>query len=145
MVEKRTTEQSLEELPEKKRFLEWVQEHKVQLLLAGVSITSIIMTILGIKNKDAIKELWNLLKEKVEKGTLYSAKWFDKASLEELQAAREVVHQDYRNPQLDLDYRNECWSLLKRFDNAIGKIQWQGKEYGYPVHSEHGWHLPSGD
>lgn len=65
--------------------------------------------------------------------------------MEELQAAREVVQRDYRNPQLDLDYRNQCWNLLKRFDKAIGKIQWQGEEYGYPVHSEHGWHLPSGD
>ena len=74
MEGKRVTEQTLEEFPEKKGFLEWVQENKVQLLLAGVSITSLIMTILGLKNKDAIKELWNSLRKEVEKGALYSAK-----------------------------------------------------------------------
>ena len=69
----------------------------------------------------------------------------EKASLEELEKAREIVQKDFNNPKLDLDYRNECWNLLSRFDNAIGKIKWNGKEYGYPVHSSNGWHLLSDD
>ena len=28
-----------------------------------------------------------------------------------------------------MNYRNECWNLLNKFDNAIGKIKWAGKEY----------------
>ena len=59
--------------------------------------------------------------------------------------AREIVQKDFNNPKLDLDYRNECWNLLSRFDNAVEKIKWNGKEYGYPVHSSNGWHLPSDD
>jgi len=137
--------QTTEHLPEKKGFVIWAKEHKVQLLLTGISVTALIMTILGLKNNDAIKELWDSLKEEIKKGPLYSAKWFETATLEELEAAREVVQQDYRNPNLDLDYRDECWNLLTKFDNAIGKLKWQGKEYGYPVHSEHGNHLPSGE
>ena len=35
------------------------------------------------------------------------------------------------------------WDLLPKLDNAIGKKKWAGKPYGYPVKSEHGWHLPS--
>lgn len=98
-----------------------------------------------MKNKDATIELWNTLKKEIEKGALYSAKWFEKASLEKLESARKLVQQDYNNPKLDLNYRNECWNLLNRFDNAIGKIKWAGQEYGYPVHSSNGWHLPSDD
>lgn len=145
MDDERMTEQTTEELSEEKGLIAWVKEHKVQLLLAGVSITTLIMTILGLKNKDAINELWVSLKKEIEKGSLYSAKWFEKASLEELQEARKNVQLDYNNPKLDLDYRNECWNLLTKFDNVIGNRKWQGKEYGYPVHSGNGWHLPSDD
>lgn len=89
--------------------------------------------------------MWNTLKKQIEKGALYSSKWFEKANLEELETARKLVQQDYNNPNLDLDYRNYCWNLLNRFDNAIGKIKWAGKEYGYPVHSSNGWYLTSDD
>ena len=101
--------------------------------------------VMGIKNKDALTDLWKSLKIQIEKGALYSSKWFEKASLEELEKAREIVQKDFNNPKLDLDYRNECRNLLNRFDNAIGKIKWNGKEYGYPVHSSNGWHLLSDD
>lgn len=94
-------------------------------------------SIKSIKNKDALTDLWKSLKIQIEKGALYSSKWFEKA--------REIVQKDFNNPKLDLDYRNECWNLLNRFDNAIGKIKWNGKEYGYPVHSSNGWHLLSDD
>ena len=145
MVEEKITEEITEDVVDKKGFIAWVKEHKTQLLLTGVSVTTILATALGIKNKDAIIELWNTLKKQVEKGSLYSSKWFEKASLEELEASRKIVQRDYNNPNLDLDYRNYCWNLLNRFDNAIGKIKWAGKEYRYPVHSSNGWHLPSDD
>ena len=115
------------------------------MLFAGVSITTITLTIAGIKNKDALTVLWKSLKKQIEKGTLYISKWFEKASLEELEKEREIVRKDFINPKLDSEYRNECWNLLKCFDNAIEKIKWDGKEYGYPVHSSNGWYLPSDD
>lgn len=145
MDKEKIMEQATDDLPEKKGFIAWVKENKVKILLAGISITTLIMTILGLKHKDAIIELWNSLKKELEKGTLYSAKWFEKASLQELQDARRIVELDHRNPELDLDYRNECWDLLKRFDKAIGEKQWQGKEYGYPVHGKNGLYLLSDD
>ena len=81
----------------------------------------------------------------MKKGLYIVLNGLKKASLEELEKAREIVQKDFNNPKLDLDYRNECWNLLNRFDNAIGKIKWNGKEYGYPVHSSNGWHLLSDD
>lgn len=137
--------QHTEETPEKNKIIAWVKEHKSQLLFTGVSITTVILTIAGIKNKDALTNLLKSLKEQIEKGTLYSSKWFEKASLEELEKGREIVHKDFLNPKLDSEYRNECWNLLKCFDNAIEKIKWDGKEYEYPVHSSNGWYLTSDD
>lgn len=141
--EKRTVE--IEEITGKKEFSAWIKEHKTQIILTGISVTAILTTALGLKNKDAITDVWNTLKQQIEKGSLYSSKWFDKASLKELETARKYVQQDYNNPDLDLDYRSYCWNLLNKFDNAIGKIKWAGKEYGYPVHSSNGWHLTSDD
>lgn len=145
MNNEKLNEEVTEKSVDKKGFITWVKEHKTQLLLTGISVTAILAALLGVKNKGAIKELWETLKKQIEKGTLYSSKWFEKANLEELETARKLVQQDYNNPSLDLDYRNYCWNLLNRFDDAISKIKWAGKEYGYPVHHSNGWYLPSDD
>lgn len=49
--------QHTEETPEKNKIIAWVKEHKSQLLFTGVSITTVILTIAGIKNKDALTNL----------------------------------------------------------------------------------------
>ena len=145
MAEEKLAEKITEQDVDKKSLSEWVKEHRNQILLAGLSVTTISATILGLKNKDAIIGLWNTLKKQIEKGSLYSSRWFEKASIEELETAREIVQQDYNNPDLDIDYRSSCWNLLKKFDDVIGRKKWNGKEYGYPVHSSNGWYLPSDD
>lgn len=127
MKEENLKQQHLEDTPEKNSVIAWVKEHKLQLLLAGVSITTVILAVMGIKNKDALTDLWKSLKKQIEKGALYSSKWFEKASLEELEKAREIVQKDFNNPKLDLDYRNECWNLLNRFDYAIEKSNGMAK------------------
>lgn len=43
----------------KKEFIDWVKAHKKQLFIAGVSVTTIII---GFKNKESIEELWDFLK-----------------------------------------------------------------------------------
>lgn len=52
---------------EKKTFLEWVKEHKTELVIAGVSIAAIIAVIIGIKNHKALEETWASLRKLVEK------------------------------------------------------------------------------
>ncbi len=52
---------------EKGTFIKWVKAHKKELFLAGISIASLIGIILGIKNKDSIKELWAALQKSVAK------------------------------------------------------------------------------
>lgn len=48
-------------------FIAWVKAHKKRLLLAGISVTAIIGVIIGLKNKDAIMELWDSLEKKLTK------------------------------------------------------------------------------
>ena len=68
MKEDNIEQQHTEETPEKNRVIAWVKEHKSQLLLAGVSITTVFLTVMGIKNKDALTDLWKSLKIQIEKG-----------------------------------------------------------------------------
>ncbi len=48
-------------------FIAWVKAHKKQLLLAGISVTAIIGVIIGLKNKDAIMDLWDSLEKSLTK------------------------------------------------------------------------------
>lgn len=49
----------------KDSFKAWVIAHKKQLILAGISISVVLGIILGIKNKDALEELWTAMKLKI--------------------------------------------------------------------------------
>ena len=51
---------------EKNKMIQWIKEHKKQLLIAGICVTTLIVTILGIKNKDLLKAIWGNLKAKIE-------------------------------------------------------------------------------
>lgn len=67
-------DQNVESVPEtKKGLLAWVKSHKTELILAGVSITTIIGVILGLKNKDALAELWATLSKTITKAPVEMA------------------------------------------------------------------------
>lgn len=54
-------------MEEKKSLLLWIKEHKKQLIIAGVSIATIVGIILAIKNRESILRLWTSLKKAIEK------------------------------------------------------------------------------
>ena len=67
-------DQNVESIPEtQKGLLAWVKAHKAQLILAGVSITTIIGVILGLKNKDALAELWATLSKSITNAPVETA------------------------------------------------------------------------
>lgn len=61
-------EQELEKVSEDKNgIVTWIKAHKKQLVFIGISIPTLIAIVLGLKNKDAIKELFDNLKGEIEK------------------------------------------------------------------------------
>lgn len=54
---------------EKKRFLDWIKEHKQQLILAGVSVMALIGIVIGVKNRDSLIDTWEYLKTLIDKKT----------------------------------------------------------------------------
>ncbi len=50
---------------ERKGLIRWIKEHKKELIIAGISIGTLILIILGIKNREMIKAVWNSLRKLV--------------------------------------------------------------------------------
>ncbi|MEG0591550.1 MAG: hypothetical protein RR496_07890 [Lachnospiraceae bacterium] len=140
-------EQDVQKVPEdKKGIVTWIKAHKKQLILIGISIPTLIAIVLGVKNKDALQELLDNLKDEVEKANLYSSKWFEKATDAELNAAREKVRLDYCASGDDFKAACSLQNLLGRFDKELSKRAWGDEIPHAPsIHREHGWYLPNDD
>ena len=63
----------------KQAVVKWIKTHKIQLLIVGISVPTVIALVLGLKNKDTIVKLWGDIQEKIKKANLYSNKWFENA------------------------------------------------------------------
>ena len=50
---------------EKQGFIQWIKEHKKELIIAGISVAAIIGMIIGIKRKEELLELWQSLQKKM--------------------------------------------------------------------------------
>ena len=139
--------QELEEVAEdKKGIVTWIKAHKKQLVLIGISVTTLIAIVLGLKNKDAIKELFDNLKDEIEKANLYSGKWFENATDAELDTAREKVRLDYCSSGDDFKSACSLQNLLGRFDKEMSKRAWGNETPHAPsIHREHGWYLSNDD
>lgn len=52
---------------QKKGFIAWVKAHRKELIIAGISVTTLIGIILCIKNRHSIEALWKSLSSTIEK------------------------------------------------------------------------------
>lgn len=131
-------------MEDKKGFIAWIKSHKKQLILAGVSITTIIAIVVGIKNKSEIIKLWSALQEIIKRGALYSTKWLKTASDAELDLEREKVRAAYCSAGADEHAASFLQNLLWRFDNEISKRAWgDATQHAPTICREHGWYLPN--
>lgn len=140
-------EKNTEEAPEdQKGFLTWVKAHKTQLILVGISIPTIIAVVLSLKNKDAIKALWDQLNEEIKKANMYTSKWFESVTDEALSTEREKVRLEYCSSGDTFSESSRLQNLLWRFDKEMSKRAWDDEIPHAPsVHREHGWYLPNDD
>lgn len=139
-------QESEEIADDKNGIVTWVKAHKKQLVLIGISIPTLIAIVLGLKNKDAIKELFDNLKDEIEKANLYSGKWFENATDAELDTAREKVRLDYCSSGDDFKAACSLQNLLGRFDKEMSKRAWGNETPHAPsIHREHGWYLSNDD
>lgn len=116
------------------------------MIIAGISILNLIAIIDGAKNKDALKELWNGLKEEIEAANLYSNNWFAKATDAELGIEREKVRLAYCSLGDNFSEAYRLQNLLRRFDKEMGKRVWEDEvPYAPSIYCKHGWYLSNDD
>ena len=126
--------------------IKWTKEHKKQLILVGVSIPTLIMIVLGLKNKETIMQLWDDLQEEIKKNNLYSSKWFETVSDADLELEREKIRVAYCSSGDDFGAATALQNLLWRFDKEMSKRAWGNETPHAPsISREHGWYLPNDD
>ena len=131
-------------MEDKTEFISWIKAHKKQLVLAGVSIATVIAIAVGIKNKSEIIKLRSALQEKIKRGDIYSSKWLSTATDAELDLERERVRLAYCSSGSDDHAASYLYNLLWRFDNEISRRAWGDETPHAPaIHREHGWYLPN--
>ena len=144
MSEETKEPQSEKITKEQKSLLSWIKKHRNELIIAGISITTIIFVALGIKNKDAINSFWNNLKKEISKQNKYSSKWFESVTDDVLSAEREKVRIDYCGSGDNFNEACRLERLLGLFDKEMSKRAWGGETPRPPsIHREHGWYLPN--
>ena len=110
-----------EEAPkDRKGFVAWIKAHKKQLILVGISIPTITAVVLGLKNKDALKILWENLNEEIKKANMYSSKWFETVTDDVLSTEREKVGLEYCSS-------GDNFSEASRLQNLLGAVR-------FPMH-----------
>lgn len=79
-------------------------------------------------------------------GFKYSAfdRFLKKASLEDLQTARDKVQDEWMKHNINDEYRESLQKCREVLDNRISKLQWKGQTPTGPAfHREHGFYLPN--
>lgn len=56
-------------MEERKGLSRWVRKHKKELIIAGFSITALLLIVWGLKNRDKIKAVWGSLRKAVKQPT----------------------------------------------------------------------------
>ena len=74
--------------------------------------------------------------------SMYSLEWIKQLSDEDWLKEREIVQDQYCNPELDEDFRMRCGGILSRFDQVKSDRDWEGEQPCAPTyHREHGNNL----
>lgn len=69
-------------MDECKGFTCWIKEHRKELTIAGISIGTLILIVLGIKNREVVKVVWDSLKKAVKQPTAKTAEAVSKVTVE---------------------------------------------------------------
>lgn len=68
-------------MDERKELICWIKEHRKELAVVGISIVSLILIVLGIKNRKKLKEVWDSLQKCLKHPTTESKEAITKVTV----------------------------------------------------------------
>lgn len=67
---------------ERKSLISWIEEHKNELIIAGVSIGVLVLVVLGIKNRKELQAIWDSLRKVTKQPIIEAAKTANNVTVE---------------------------------------------------------------
>lgn len=123
---------------EKRIFVAWVKEHEKELIIAGVSITTIIAIIIGIKNHKALEEAWIFLRKLVEK-TPEAISTEESIPIEEVGPVKDIVGINIvTDDRISHDVVEHLRNLPEGWKASVDKIETAAK-HGYDLMPGQTW------
>lgn len=102
----------------KKQVLDWIKVHKKQLIIAGISITTLMLLVLGLKNKDALAELYCSLEKNIKK---VPSKSTPVAALPDIAIPTVSAVRTYTLPQTSFDVSQHIRTLAEGRQHSAQK------------------------
>lgn len=56
-------------MEERRGLIDWIKEHKKELIIAGIGIGTLLLVVLSIKNRETINAIWDSLRKTVKQPT----------------------------------------------------------------------------
>lgn len=119
---------------EKQTFIQWVKAHKKELIIAGISVSSIICLIVGIKKREAILDLWKSLQEQLHS---CSAVPLDNSN-DKFCEAKIIEFPLKKDSVASIEVREHVRNLPDGWNASMGKIL-SAKEHGYQLEPGQTW------
>ena len=83
-------------MEERRGLIQWIKEHKKELKIAGIGVGALILIVLGIKNQEEIKALWDALRKVSKQSAIKVTETVSKTAEEFLtepsQPVRDVIN-----------------------------------------------------
>lgn len=116
-------------------FCAWVKEHKVQLLLVGISITVIAMVCFRVKDQEVIDILWKKLKERIsaKRGIMPEGDLLPEVSNVPIEL--DSVQSAYTRPCLPFEVHQHIRNLPEGRHHSMEKAM-EAANLGIPLHPD---------
>lgn len=98
MNETKKMEMSGETQKEQKTLIHWIREHKMEIAIAGISITALVGLVLGIKNKGAMEVFCNALKNNDSKIPIKTEAPRITEQVSSIESVVIPMHREYKEP-----------------------------------------------
>ncbi len=120
--------------------INWIKMHKKQLVIAGISIGALVLLVLGIKNKAAIKTLWNSLRGVVRHSeNAIGEETLKAVAKSAMQPAHKTVEAVASNVEvIPIEVKMHIRNLPKGWHASSGKIA-EASKYGISLLAGQTW------